>query len=134
MTEIKLRGHVKVALLHDLAAAVKTQTELAKQYGVTDGRISQFKTENASRIEKIRENIDDQISTSWIADRNARIEEYADDVERINDTLDKKVDSNLFNAKHRALRSAAEETGQLSSNFIAKVEYNVTGVDPETLK
>lgn len=138
MAEHRIKGHVKLRLLHDLAAGSKHQSELAKQYGVTEGRISQIKSENIDRIEAIRANAENEFSGLWIADRKNRIAEYESDVEDINESLmssnlEKMVHPYLLSAKHRALKSAAEETGQLTTNFAAKVEYNVTGVDTERL-
>lgn len=133
----KVFGARKLRLLHELAAGVKTQTELAEQYGITQGRISQILSESAEQIEAIRSRADDEFSGLWLADRRNRIAEYQGHVERINDKLDAKpdaVDHNLIRASQIALKGIAEETGQLTTKTFNEVAYRVHGVDTEALQ
>lgn len=131
------RGWKKQQLIRELAQGDKLQQQLAREYGVSQGRISQFKTENAVAIEQCRLDMENEFAALWIARKLNRLAEYEADVEELN-KLPK--GSRSYRDKHRALRQAAEELGHLPNRVTlagevnARVRYLVDGVDDEALK
>lgn len=148
------RGHIKHKLIHELARDEKTQRVLAREYGVAQSAISQFKTRYATEIAEVRADLENEFAGLWIAQKMRRLAEYQADAEEIGDArvqaivgqdaegepiAVEKVDTALVRAKHAALRAVAEEMGQIPAKVNITVEpvtvrYEVVGVDPEDLK
>jgi hypothetical protein len=129
------RGYVKDRLMRELAIGDKTMTALAKEYGVTTGRISQFNKEFETRIMQIRENLADEFAGLWIADKRARLAELEEMADRIGPSRD----PNKMRLVKELLKQAAEELGQIPTKANVTIDqhritYAVEGVDPEKLR
>jgi hypothetical protein len=135
----RLRGHVRLQLIRELALGVHSERELAAMFHVSGPAIHQFKVSHAEAIESARLDIENEFSVLWIANKAARLAELQDDVERINDALDKIAPEQrprLYAAKRAALRNAAEELGQLAPKAVnvgTTVRYEIVGVDLDQL-
>jgi hypothetical protein len=140
------QGHVRWKLIHELARGERTVTELAARYGVTHGAISRFRDRYPAEIAEIKADIENEFAGLWIAQKLARLAEYAADVEMINDAIGAaldagtEIDAALLAAKHRALRSVAEELGQLPTKIqmqvdtVTRVHYTVEGMNVGDLR
>lgn len=130
-------GWKKAKLIQELAQGDKLQSQLAREYGVTQGRISQFRKKHEADIDRVREDLLNEFAALWIVDKVNRLAEYEADVEQLNT---RPFDVQLLAAKHRALKQVAEELGHLPNRVTlqgevtTKVHYLVDGVDDETLK
>lgn len=139
------RGWRLRMLLQELANGEKTQQELAEQFGVTQGRISQVKKKYAEDIAEIQANAEDEFAGLWIARKAARLAELQADVERIDAKILARMDwdqsqvAAFLRAKQAALRAAAEELGQLPAKINLNVggkvvTYKIDGVDMDELQ
>jgi len=122
-----IRGHKKLALLHDLAAGDLTMLEIAVKYDRAESTIYSIKKNNAEQIDAIRADHANEFAGLWVASKVNRVAEYQADIE--DDDLD-------VGQKHKALRAVAEELGQLTSKaeIQAAITYQVEGVDPEAMR
>jgi hypothetical protein len=122
-----IRGHRKLALLHDLAAGDLTVAAIAQKYDRTESTIYSIKSNNAEQIDAIRADHANEFAGLWVASKVNRVAEYQADIE--DEDLDVQV-------KHKALRAVAEELGQLTTKqeIQASVTYQIEGVDPEAMK
>ncbi len=120
-----------------LAEGRMTQGEIGEACGVSQSAISQFATQNAAEIQRVRDNANAQLSSLWIADQAARLETLQSHVEQLIELAEAElpekfdvkgaplVGSNgrpVLDAAGRveaireiraSLRAAAEELGQL---------------------
>ena len=156
------QGHVRWKLIQELGQGELTVGTLATRYGVTPSAISQFRDRHAEQIADVKADIENEFAGLWIAQKTARLAEYAADVEMINEVVQTtlnadlstearaeleaagvevgKIDAALVAAKHRALRAVAEELGHLPTKVQMQVEattrvhYTVSGMDPEDLR
>jgi len=156
-TRYPLRGHIAYSLIQDLARQEKRVSRLARDYGVSESAIRQFRDRKAVEIAAARKHIENEFETLWIADKVKRLAEYQDDVERINESLpdgvlvgltmegdgdepktiviEDKGTTALLRTKAKLLRNAAEEMGQLPARTNIQVVapqtivYEVAGVD-----
>lgn len=129
------RGWVKYKLIRELATNVKTQAQLAEEYGVSDVSISKFKTRHLTEVNEVTAQLEDEFAALWLANKASRIAELQADIDNIGDSLD----PDLLKAKHAAIRNAAEELGQLPSRYNvqvnnAPVTYRIDGVDMDQLR
>lgn len=132
-----LKGVVKLRLIRELAAAEKTQAQLAIEYNVSEARVSQFKYENLDAISHAQANMLDEFAGILLADKKNRLAEYVSDVDEANERDgDGWVDARRI--KHNALRQIAEELGQIPNKTTmsheGKVEYVIEGIDLNSLK
>lgn len=129
------RGWVKRKLIIDLAKGEKTQRVLAKEYGVSQPSISEFKIKHAAEISEAAKNLEDEFVGLWVANKANRLAEYEADIERVNEQ-----GASDLASKHRALRHVAEELGHipnkvtLAGEVSTRVTYEVVGVPPEDLQ
>ncbi len=125
------RGWARSRLILQLAQQELTQVQLAREYGVVQSSISEFRDRHADEIAFQREKIEDQFAALWIADKRNRIAESQDDVEAINKALVAEPDEKLLRAKLAIMRQVAEELGQLKTSIEVggKLTYEVKGVD-----
>lgn len=129
------RGWVRHKLIRELAAGNKTQRLLAEEYGVSEVSVSKFKSRHQTAIDEARVELEDEMSSLWIANKAMRLAELQDDVDNIGVT----VDAELMAVKHKALLQASQELGQLPgrANVVvntAPVTYKIEGVDLESLR
>lgn len=126
------RGWRKARLIRELAGGEKNQVELAKEFGATQPTISRFNDRHSDEIAAMRDKLDDQWATLWVADRYNRVAEMQGDIEEIGQTADDK----LLKAKHAAFRQIAEELGQLREHIdvTGKLTYVVEGIDLKALQ
>ena len=135
--EKRIRGHVALALVRELALGDSTQRDIAERYGYSEQSISLFKTRNADRIAAVQADEQNAYAGLWIADKAARVAAYEADVERVDEFLaDGAPTADLMRVRHSALRSAAEELGQLKQTVetTQRITYAVEGVDPGQLR
>lgn len=138
------RGHIRLALIRELASGEQTQAALAEKYGVSTAAVSQFKDRHALRIDEVRRNADQEYAGVWIAEKRNRIEELQGVVEYCHDLLgdsEKQARVNVGTAEVirtalSALHQASEELGQLPARGLrheggVSVRYVIEGVDPE---
>jgi predicted transcriptional regulator len=130
------RGWAKSRLILELAQQEKTQVQLAREYGVTQGSVSEFATRHADEITHQRSKIEDEWIGLWIADKRNRVAEAQADVDAINAALQGLPDDKLLRTKLAIMRQVAEELGQLRDivEVGGKLTYIVQGVAPETLR
>lgn len=145
------------ALMIELAHGRKTQTQLAGEFGVTQGAISLFADRWRDEIQAIRDNDMDEFTGIELAKKSSRLELLQSIVEKAmqpvpkvsatkdgyvfvrdeNGDLIKEVDGGLAG---RIAKQIAEELGQLptkvqlSGEIGVAVNYSVNGVTPEDLK
>lgn len=130
------RGHVRLALIRDLAGGEHTGAKLAKKYGVCAQAISEFKRRHEAAIAEVRGKLDDEFAGLWVARKAARLAEYENDLlciqeaielaaEAAGDDAPPPVPADLLRAKHRALRAVAEELGQLPTRMDVQVSGEV---------
>lgn len=146
------RGHVKFRLIRALADGSKTQSQLARDFGVVSSAITQFKQAHRAEIEAVRADLNNEFAGLVLANKANRLAELEADIEAIGDgrirvTIEgedgreitsEKVDPALLRAKHAALKAIAEELGQLPSKLNVSVDpvtvrYEVSGVPDEDL-
>ena len=146
------RGRTRHAIIGALARGDETNKAIADRFDVTPAAISKFADAHALEIANYQATLESGINAVWIADKESRLAEYADDVDQINAMFDEDVvtaieqwiaaeddpelrqawgeriaqcalrDFGLFAHKHRALRNAAEEMGHLPSR--TQVEHS----------
>lgn len=145
MGSTKLRGHLKRALMIDLASGELSLERLGAKYGVTAPAVLHFRDRNLEEIAEIKKAIDDgvraEIAGLWIADKTARIASYQSDVDLLTDqledgTLEPADFRGALKVKAQVLKQVAEELGDLrvSVDLGGEVRYSVNGVNPEELK
>lgn len=124
-------GWARKSVIRDLAAAEKSQNQIAAEYGVSQGSVSEFAARHRDEIERHRQHLDDEWYGLWIAQKRHRVAEYQADVERITDALDNETDPALLRAKLAILRQTAEELGQFKQEIevTGTLTYVVEGVD-----
>lgn len=134
------RGWAKVKLIRELAQMEKTQTQLAAEYGVTQGAISQFANKHKAEIDAVKADIENELAGLWIAEKKNRIAEYQADVElltaSVGDELTEGKEASeafLLRIKASLLKSVADELGDIPAkvnvNVTQKITYSVEGVD-----
>ena len=135
-----LRGHVAIRLIQECALGVRSEEELAAEFGVTGPAIHYFKERNAAAIAEARQNIENKVAGLWISKLHNRLAELQADVELTNEwleTAESAVDRDRYlQRKHRALRDAAEQLGELAPRQInvgTTVRYEIVGVDLDKL-
>jgi outer membrane murein-binding lipoprotein Lpp len=135
-----LRGYRVVTLIRECALGVRSEEDLAAEFGVSGPAIHYFKQRNAATIAEQRQNIENELAALWISKLWARLAELQGDVEQINEELDAATDP----AERRALRrdkikilhEAAEQSGQLRPQQInvgTTLRYEIVGVDMDKL-
>lgn len=130
----KLRGHVLLDLLHDLAVGTLTQRELATKYDRHLTQINGLAKNHADQIQAIRDAGMDRLAGLWSADKSRRVAEYQDGVERLTAPDGEAVDPATERVRQAGLRAIAEELGQLTQVVQAThTVYRVDGVDPTDL-
>lgn len=115
-------------LKKDLALRTASQRELALKYGVTEGRISQFKSECEQEIESIAEKALEQVTGELIKNQNWRLKEYERDLAK----LEGYRSPDAVRARTQILRQVAEEMGQLPPRMAVAIqvaEHHYHGVD-----
>lgn len=141
MSEIEVKGipaHRRLEVCRLLAAGVVKRVDIARQFGVTGGAITQFAARNARLIEEMRQQAvsgaAEEIVGLWIAKRENRLAAYEADYQR---SLDSKYASSSEHIKARGMlvRQAAEELGGLQQTMaVVPVQHVVINVDLEALK
>jgi hypothetical protein len=138
------RGWAKRQLIHELARMEKTQIVLAREYGVTQGAVSQFQTRHQAEIDAVKLDIENEFAGLWVAKKVNRLAELESDIERIiqtnaGDTV-RMADAEILRTKAALLRQIADELGQIPNKSHVKIEsenvvrYLMTDVDDENLR
>ena len=142
------RGWVRQKLIRELAEGVKTQEQLAEEYGTSRVSITAFKKRHLTAIEEQQRDFEDEFKALWISKKMLRLAELQDDIERLTEQFeldgnafheDKKAALDAVKVKHNALMQAAKELGQIPSSAgvqveMAKVTFEIPGVDLEQLR
>lgn len=142
------RGWVRQKLIRELAEGIKTQEQLAEEYGTTRVSISKFKQRHLTAIEDQKKDFEDEFKSLWIANKALRLAELEADIEELTEQFqldgnafheDKKAALDAVKIKHNALLQAAKELGQIPSSAgvhveTAKVTFEIPGVDLEQLR
>jgi predicted transcriptional regulator len=135
--EPKLSSWRKMEVCRWLAEKKYTQTQIAEMCEVTPDAVSKFAKRNASIIEEIRNNLEDEMAGMWVAKKKNRIAYLMRQVELVENVLDAgvEVDPSMLRAGQAAIKQIAEELGQLPSRLTVvqapqEVRYIVEGVDP----
>lgn len=134
-----LRGREKLNLIRDLADGKWTQEQLATRYERSQPAISSFAKRNAEDIAALRDNVEAELQSFWIARKKDRIAQYQGYNEQLTDLAelvdDEKVPAVLKTAM-TALRSVAEELGHLTpkdTGEATKIDVRIVGVDGDAL-
>jgi predicted transcriptional regulator len=129
----KIKPWMRIELAHHLATKDITRTRMAKLYGVTTGYITQWAKLNARMIDEIRDDLDNQYASLWIASKMRRIEALQADYE---ETLDHKNAGHFewVRARKEIARAVAEELGDLPMRqqqvaVGGVVRFELVGVD-----
>lgn len=142
------RGWVKQKLIRELAEGLKTQEQLAEEYGTTRVSVSTFKKRHLTAIQEQASDFENEFKSLWIARKAARLAELQDDIEELTDKFqldgdafheDKKAALDAVKIKHNALLQAAKELGQIPSSAGVQIEtkrvtFRIPGVDLEQLR
>ncbi len=142
------RGWIRPKLIRELAEGLKSQAQLAEEYGVSAVAISQFKGRHLTAIEAQKKAFEDEFATLWIANKAARLAVLQDDVELLTEQFeldgtafheDKKAALQAVQIRHNALLQASKELGQLPSSAgvqvqTKRVSFVIPGVDLEQLR
>lgn len=147
-----LEGRNARQLIRQLASGKKTQVQLAAQYGVTQGAVSQFATRHAQEVQQLKDDASSALDELWISDKGERLRVLMAQVEEaaakkqavtllrewlasaeLTDDERIEIAGNLSraaaagnawaNTAQKALRNAAEELGQLPATM-PRVEVN----------
>jgi hypothetical protein len=117
-------GHTVHQLRIDIAAGIKTQAWIRKQYGLTVSQMNTFTEHEADNIAAIGEAVNDRQAIAlrglWSADKKMRIAEMQRDVDDINEIIDARRDDDgqvnaLFGAKPEYTNLLRVKTGLLRS-------------------
>lgn len=138
-----IRGAVKWGIIRDLAEG-KSQSSIARMYGVSQALISKFNTEHADEIGEVRGKLEDAYEGLWIADKKRRVAEYQAVAEEMRDLESESVAMGKVTvvearrAQMAALRSVADELGAIPQRVQVEggtnpVRHILEGVDPEAL-
>lgn len=129
-------------LIEKLAKGDLTQYEIAKEFGVTQGTISNFKKKHLETIERLRAGTIDKMELLWVSDKAKRVAAYQSEVEHLDEQIDALRDEKiideygmpagdsedlvrLYKRRDAALRSVAEELGQLPARLIIQSQRGV---------
>lgn len=137
--DVLTRGWRLRALLRELAEGEKPQSQLAREYGVTQGRISQIKKKHILAIEQIQDDLENEFAGMWIAQKQSRLAEMQSDIEDINDNPERYDTPEFRRLKLALLKQAAEELGQIPSKVqaaeIGKIlRIAIEGIDLDDLR
>lgn len=108
-TRRRLNPGEKRSLMRELAKGEKRKSELAREYRISTGRVTQFSQEHEREIDQIKKDINNEFAGMWAAEKQNRIQAYQDEIDRMGD-------SNFFEhvrAKAKILHQISEELGQL---------------------
>lgn len=130
----KLTGWKKWAVQRDLAEG-KTQTSIARMYGVTQQSVSDFAVEHREAIEEVKRTIDVAYAGLWAAEKQKRVAVYQDIVEEMGEIPH---DAEGRRAQMSALRAIADELGDLPQRIKIEggkdpVRHVLEGVDTSKL-
>lgn len=142
------RGWVRPKLIRELAEGVKTNIQLAEEYGTTPVSISKFKGRHATAIDEQKRDFENEFAALWIANKANRLAVLQDDIEALQEHFeldgeafheDKKAAIQAATVRHNALMQAAKELGQIPSAAGVQVEtkrvtFVIPGVDLEQLR
>lgn len=137
-------GTIRKRLIADIAAGERSQSEISREYGVSQQAVHAFSIRHAAEIEEMRDQVAAAITDQWVAVKGLRIESMRGDVERIDAILcpldpdapvpDTDQTARLLMAKRRHLRAIAEELGQIPKHLQitddrGPATYQIVGVD-----
>jgi len=125
-------------LARQLAMGEIKRSQLARDYDVTTGYITQFAKQHQREIDAIRADLDNQFAGLWIADKEQRLAAYAADFE-LSAAGDYGAHYEQIRTRSAILRNVAEELGQLPTRSTTAIVVPVVhviegGVDLEALK
>lgn len=123
-------------LARELATGEKTQTQLAKEYGVNRSTVCKFAKKHKARIDEIRAHLDDEFAGLWLADKAQRIASYQDDYE-LSRRHPKADYFEQIRTRNDIRKAVAEELGQLPARGVAvsgTVTHVLEGVDLDELR
>lgn len=120
------RAYVRRRLIVALAREEQTQRELAALYDCAPSAIAQFKERNMSAILEARENLGNEFTGLWIAQKLDRLAE-------LEALFENDVSARDRETKAMLLRHAAEELGQIPNkstlDITAEVKIRIEGGD-----
>ncbi|MEU0411714.1 hypothetical protein ABZ307_28385 [Streptomyces griseorubiginosus] len=126
------RPGVRRKLIHELARGEKTQMQLAREYGVVNSSITEFKQRHTDRIAEVAQALEDEFAGLWVAQKVDRLDQLQDLYEAAD-----AGDLDRIRAKVDILRKAAEELGQIPQRTTIvqaqPLEVRLVGVDTEQL-
>lgn len=139
---------MRTKLIRELAEGLKTQEQLAEEYGTTRVSVSKFKQRHLTAIEEQKRDFENEFADLWIAQKRLRLAELQADIEELTEQFelsgdafheDKKAALQAVQIRHNALLQAAKELGQLPSAAGVTVEskrvtFKIPGVDLEQLR
>jgi hypothetical protein len=141
VSEIAVKGipaHRKTEVCRLLAAGIVKRTDIARQFGVTGGAITQFAHRHARLIAEMKQQAASeagrQIVGLWITAQENRLSAYQADYEL---SLGNARADHYEHIKARALllKQAAEELGELQQAMaVVPVQHVVINVDLEALR
>lgn len=150
-------GYLRMELLHGLVRG-ETRADLSARLGLSRSAINRVAKREAITIQALSEDLANEFTGLWVAEKRNRIAEYQADVEQINELLldaakiraeyefgdDDEVSevkitdtgaTALLRTKARIMHHVAEEMGQLPARTNVQViqpvqvQYHVSGVD-----
>lgn len=149
-----IRGAVRWGIIRDLAEG-KTQSSIARMYGLSQALISNFNRDHADEIGEVRGKLEDAYEGLWIADKRRRVAEYQDiatemgeagrtnelAVEDDDDGTNQRAYISTVEARRAqmaALRSVADELGAIPQRVQVEggqtpVRHVLEGVNTEDL-
>jgi predicted transcriptional regulator len=102
----------QLKLIDDLALGLRTQNDLAEEYGVSQAAISKFVRRHRQAIARVRQTIregrTEALAGLWISEQRARIQWFQDEVERLRDDMTPQAVA----VKVKMMQTVAEELGQ----------------------
>lgn len=118
-------------LMTELARGEKTQAQLAREYGVVESSMTEFKQRHRDRIDEIARDIDNEFSGLWVTQKTERLDEMQTLYEGI--TSGEITDLDQVKTRLDVLRKAAEELGQIPNrttiDLAQPVEVRIVGAD-----
>lgn len=140
------RADVRVQVIRAIAMGDKTNTQIARDFGVTESAIRQFKQRHEFRIDQVRKALDNEYAGIALASKVARVATYSDQVLKILEVLEDPAQvaragmgyAELARVAQQGMRSIADELGQIPTRSQVEVSgtlnCTVNGVELDALR
>lgn len=128
----------RAKLIRQLATNAKTQTALAKDYGVAQPTIATFKKRHKTEIEEVQNALADQViepyADLWIADKRNRLSALQELAEKLEEL---KVTARNAEVTIKIFREVADQLGDIPSKSTVdvntNVKYEIVGINVDNL-